>query len=337
MKINKLLVALMAMATVFTACGGKDSSKDEPDPSTTPGSVSVAIVAPATSVKAGETLQLTAVVAPQGTALVWTVDNQAVATIDQTGLLTGVSAGSVMVTVTAGTASDRVAITVTAAEAGGNTGRKTKDDVKGAQIWPVYMDAPLLEYAPVASRIVKSFTIDDVLIWHDWWNDGQSLELAAKSGQNFYATSSDYLAAKALWGGYGGWSWDIYATATQKIADSNELLAAVKAAPADYYLHIATKSTDQATLCIKLWDAVAFCIGAEVVDNGNVIKSVGNYERNGEWTEFDINLGQFATALAQVQPNPNDGTTGVVFLGTFLLGGIENAVMNLDAIYFYKL
>lgn len=83
----------------------------------TPIPVSSITVTPATaSIAIAGTQQLTAVVlpvtAPQ--TVVWTSDTPAVATVNSSGLVTGVSAGSAIITGTAGTKTDTCVVTVTA-------------------------------------------------------------------------------------------------------------------------------------------------------------------------------------------------------------------------------
>ena len=75
---------------------------------------SVTITAPATTVVAGETLQLTATAS--GT-VTWDSSDKAIATVDETGLVTAVTGGAVKITATVGKASDTVKLTVKTPEA----------------------------------------------------------------------------------------------------------------------------------------------------------------------------------------------------------------------------
>lgn len=71
------------------------------------------------SVTAGQTLQLTAVVAPQETTdktLLWTSSDETVATVDQTGLVTGLAPGGVTISAACGEVQGSYALTVNAAQ-----------------------------------------------------------------------------------------------------------------------------------------------------------------------------------------------------------------------------
>ncbi|MBE5930508.1 MAG: hypothetical protein E7268_05535 [Lachnospiraceae bacterium] len=75
---------------------------------------SVTITAPADTVMAGETLQLTA---NASGAVTWASSDKAIATVDETGLVTAVTGGAVKITATVGKASDSVDLTVKTPEA----------------------------------------------------------------------------------------------------------------------------------------------------------------------------------------------------------------------------
>jgi hypothetical protein len=87
----------------------------------------VSIVESDQSVKVGETVQLSAVVSPEKAAkyAVWSSSDETVATIDQTGKVTAVGAGTATITVTVGDKSNSRVITVIAATTGDNTGDNT--------------------------------------------------------------------------------------------------------------------------------------------------------------------------------------------------------------------
>jgi hypothetical protein len=90
----------------------------------------VSIVESDQSLKVGETVQLSALVTPEKAAqyAVWSSGDETVATIDQTGKVTAVGAGTATITVTVGDKSNSRVITVTAATTGDNTGDNTKPD-----------------------------------------------------------------------------------------------------------------------------------------------------------------------------------------------------------------
>lgn len=75
----------------------------------------VTVTAPAEEMTEGETMQLTAVVAPENTTdktLVWTSSDEEVATVDENGLVTAVAPGTVEITAACGEVTGSVTITV---------------------------------------------------------------------------------------------------------------------------------------------------------------------------------------------------------------------------------
>ena len=82
---------------------------------------SIAVTPASASIEAGANVQLTATSKPAGTtAFVWSTTNQAVATVSQTGLVTGVAVGNATIRATAGGKTGQSAITVTAAPPSGS-------------------------------------------------------------------------------------------------------------------------------------------------------------------------------------------------------------------------
>ncbi len=81
--------------------------------------VAMGISIPETAeVEAGATTQLTAALTPGNATseVVWTSDNEAVVSVDQTGKITGVDVGTATITATAGSVSDTCAVTVSEAK-----------------------------------------------------------------------------------------------------------------------------------------------------------------------------------------------------------------------------
>ena len=104
---NKLFVlALLSTGMLFTACNGGENVDS--------GKASVSVVQNVAvdgitldnetlSLDAGYTAKLTALVTPEGAAnkkVVWTSANEQVATVDDTGLVTGVNFGETVITAT---------------------------------------------------------------------------------------------------------------------------------------------------------------------------------------------------------------------------------------------
>ena len=109
-------VPVLALALIVACGGGSDVPTVPPEPpvattmNISPGSADLSSF--------GETLQLTATVLDQntqpmaGASVSWTIDDNAVATVDAGGLVTAVQNGSATVTATSGSASGTASVTV---------------------------------------------------------------------------------------------------------------------------------------------------------------------------------------------------------------------------------
>lgn len=87
-----------------------------------PSKVNAVSVTPSSAaIEQGQTVQLTAKTKPPGSAVTWSSSNATVATVDQSGLVTGVAAGSATITASASGKSGTSAITVTAVPTGSVT------------------------------------------------------------------------------------------------------------------------------------------------------------------------------------------------------------------------
>ena len=102
---------IFTLAVLTLSC----TKSDEKKPSEKVDVMSVKIVAPATSVNVGKTLQLTATVSPDNATdktVIWTSSVPGVATVSDTGLVTGETEGQTVITASAGGMTDRVTIKV---------------------------------------------------------------------------------------------------------------------------------------------------------------------------------------------------------------------------------
>ena len=86
-----------------------------------------------TTLKVGETAQLTAAVSPEGAtdAVTYTSSDETVATVDESGKVTALKAGEVTITATAGEVSDTVTITVEEASSGDDNRRGCSSSAAG--------------------------------------------------------------------------------------------------------------------------------------------------------------------------------------------------------------
>lgn len=115
LRIAAALAALLAM-TNFIGC--KNDDDDDGDVAVT----DVKITSTVTEVTAGETITLTAEVSPADATdktVTWSSSDTAIATVDSTGKVTGVAAGTATITAKAGEKTAAVDVTVKAAATGG--------------------------------------------------------------------------------------------------------------------------------------------------------------------------------------------------------------------------
>ncbi len=127
-----------------------------------------------------------------------------------------------------------------------------------------------------------------------------------------------------------GWSGGGFCiTNTESVAAAQVLKEAVAANPDKYFLHIAIKATNDGTHQFSVFDDAAFFkIGTEKIDGkGNII---GNFERDGEWHEFDVPLSAYTAEVA--------GSIVKSGMNIFSIrsGATVGAQLNLDAVYFYE-
>lgn len=97
---------------MLTVPAGSDSIDGNDEVETT----AVVITPEAPTVAVAATVALTATLTPSGSTdpVKWTSDDEAIATVSDTGVVTGVAAGTAVITATSGFEGDNVTVTVTA-------------------------------------------------------------------------------------------------------------------------------------------------------------------------------------------------------------------------------
>ena len=308
MKANKFFaIALAALTMVgFNSC--KDKEKEVEALTLTPTSLTL---------KVGETGTITANV----TVETWASNNEAVATVAN-GVVTAVAEGNAIISATAnGTTKTCVVLVEKAGQQGGD--EKT---IEAKRIWPVILDGVTSE--KYASLIAGDFRPDDVDNNLFIWAAGETYNAGDGTGKNFFGNTEGYMAltvaAPAGWSGGG-----FCITNTESVAAAQVLKEAVTANPDKYFLHIGIKAANDGTHQFSVFDDAAFFnIGTEKIDGkGNII---GNFERDGEWHEFDVPLSAYTAEIA--------GSIVKSGMNIFCIrsGDKVGAQLNLDAIYFYE-
>ena len=321
MKTNKFFSAVFAALALvgFTAC--------EPKP--TPDEVvSVVLDQTALTLEVGATATLVATVDPAGATVEWASQDPTVASVAD-GVVTGLAAGNTIIVASAGGKMASCIVKVNAAGTpgtGDNPGGGTAGALKGSQFWPIAIDGTTADAN--ASKLVADFRPDDVgkflYIWEATYTANEN-----PTGLNFHGNTEGYTAllVAAGWSGCGYCLTESDGGKTWEAAEA--LRAAIVASPDDYFLHMAVKSTDNASHCFYVFgsEATKFVLGSKSVYDGPVYK---DFTRNGEWAEFDIPMAQYAAALS--------ATTCVAGVNVFvaLSEGIAGSQLNMDAVYFYK-
>ena len=318
-----LFFALAGLALV--ACK-KSDSKSEPSPT---GDVTIALDKNQASIEVGKTITLVATVTPAGTAVTWESSAPAIATVAN-GVVTGVAAGNAIITASAGDKNARCIVNVT------NGGGGDKPQMKGSQVWPIILDGETAD--ALGNKLAVDFRPDDInkflYIWEDTYTGGGA------AGKNFYQTASGDGAFTSLMVTDKGWAGGGFCMTSKEGEVPNNLLfkgmkdlaEAIVANPDEYFFHIAIKSTDNYNHCFYFFgnEGTKFVLGSNSVYDGPVL---GNFTRDGSWNEFDLPMTNYAAAMAQVVADAKyDGMN----LFVFLTEGVQGAMLNLDAVYFYK-
>lgn len=328
---QKVFAALLAIVCgAFTAC----KPNSESGTTNPPAAVKISLAAMQYAVEVGKTVQIEATVSPEGTALTYTALDATIASVDGNGLVTGVKAGNTIVTVSAGTEKANCIINVIE---GGGTQPGEKPTVKGSKIYPIVMDADTK--AAVEDKIGYDFRTNDVdrmlYIWESTYVGGGA------SGSNYFQTNSNggFLSLKVnegvTWSGCG---FTIKKENLEAKMAMNELVAAIKANPSKFHLHMALKTTDpQANHYFTLFGlggdnttGLKWCVGDKYEPESN-----GRFPivADGTWNVITFAFDRYIAPLEKYAEPAED--KGINYF-TFGSGGVAGSVLNIDAVYIYE-
>ena len=317
MKANKFFaVALAALTLGFVACEKPVEPKPDPQPQED------ALVLNPTSLqlKVEETGTIEATV-----AATWASSNEAVATVapgndgGKSAIVTAIAEGNAIITATTAGGQTKTCVVLVEKKKGGD-----ENLLKGSQVWPIILDGTT--YEANADKIVASFQPNDVdqflYVWDNTYNGADA------TGLNFYGNGDGYTALTVTTLGWAGMGYCLTESGTGWEAAA-ALKEAIVAAPDDYFLHLAIKSTDNYSHCFYFMgsEATKFVLGPSAVYDGPIY---ANFDRDGAWHEFDIPMSAYAGALA------NQAVVAGVNVFVALTEGVQGAALNLDAVYFYK-
>ncbi|MBQ9339343.1 MAG: Ig-like domain-containing protein [Paludibacteraceae bacterium] len=336
---NFKILAMACVALAWFGCKGNNNPDDpnqqgnnNSNPNTPTETVSLELGATQYSVKVGATVQIVANVTPAGTALTYSSLDPSVASVNASGLVTGVAAGNTIVTVTAGTVNKSCIINVVQ-EGAVTPGEKPV--VHGKRIWTIIMDGETADAN--ASKIVFSFAPNGTT--RNLWFWEQTYGGNAASGSNFFQTESDggFLSAIVTDKGWSGMGYSISDADEESKAAADALVAEIKANPAKYHCHMAIKSTQQGSShYFSLFGlgtngtGLKWCVGDyyEAESNGKF-----DIVYDGSWNVIDFAFDRYAASLEAYVNHAGGKGLNILTIGST---GQTGNILNLDAFYIYE-
>ena len=318
MKANKFFaVALAALTLVgFNACKEKNPAEGGGEEAT------LALDKTSISLEVGAEETITANIAVSFEISDPTVASVTPANDGKSAKVKALKEGSAVITAKSNGGQTKTCV-VSVKKAGGQGGSGKSIDAK--RIWPIILDGTTADAN--ASKIVSDFRPNDneknLWVWDESYSGGSA------TGVNFYGNTDGYLSLVTVFDVYGGAGFNL-ADGSEFLAAATALRKEIVANPDKFALHMAIKSTDSQNVSYYILgcEGTYFTIGSAATSySSNVI---GDYARDGQWHEFNIELSAYATALADVV----DGKEGNVFC--MLAAGPAGSVLNLDAVYIYE-
>lgn len=324
MKANKFFAFAFAALTMvgLNACKDNNNGGDGNEPTKPDQEAELALNPTSLQLEVGQEGTITATI-----EVAFESANPAVATVTpandgKSAKVTAVAAGSAIITAKSQGGQTKTCV-VAVKKAGGEGG--AGNAIVAKRIWPIILDGVTAEAN--ASKIVADFRPNEneknLWVWDKSYTGGSA------TGVNFYGNTEGYLSLVTATPTYGGAGFNL-ADGTEFLAAATALRKEIVANPDKFALHLAIKSTDSQNVSYYILgcEGTYFTIGSAATSySSNVI---GDYARDGQWHEFNIELSAYATALAGVV----DGKEGNVFC--MLAAGPQGSVLNLDAVYIYE-
>lgn len=186
--------------------------------------------------------------------------------------------------------------------------------------------------AKISSKVVADFRPNNstniLYIWENTYLSGNCTGLNSFGTEN--ANWISLIVNSVGWSGAG---------LNSKNTVLLNKLATITANPANYFLHIAIKSSDNAThlFGIEGQTFVRFAVGSTSFnDNGIIVPAITDFPRDGAWHTIEIPM----TTLKQMgllysANNPTYSTFGINIFW-FLSGGVPGVKLELDAVFIYE-
>ncbi len=309
MKLRSLFFMSLSMAlVVFNACTPQDAAVS-----------GITLDESTLSFGVGDTAALKAAIVPsdaKGT-ITWTSSNEAVATVSNKGVVTGIEIGTATITATVETFTATCAVTIT---------ERTNftHSLQGSNYYPIVLDT--VSAKAIKGKIVADLRVDEatkfLYVWSGTLNPGTC------SGPNAYGEVEDWtslIVANAGWSGAGFNVQDL------SLLDK---LVPLTTDPAGYYFHmvIRSRATTVYQFALDGQSSAKFSIGATGFnDNGNIAPVLADFTRDGEWHEIEIPM----TTLKEMGLLYSTGMTPKNVLW-FLAGGVSGTTVDIDAVFIYK-
>lgn len=195
---------------------------------------------------------------------------------------------------------------------------------KNGDIWPIWLTGQAMAQAQAQNSLVYDFSNNsfdrNFYIWDNTYTT---------SGDYGYNSYGEYQWYYTLTVGSEGWAGaGLSLIGSDALTAANQLRRAIVADPEHFYLHIAVKASDNYSHAFNIFDSEStrFTLGSYGIYDAPVYD---NFQRDGQWHEFNIPLAQYAEVLSNITPDEN------VNIFTVLSEGVQGATINLDAIYFY--
>lgn len=326
MKANKIFAVVLAALTMvgFNAC-----NKDKNQPA------NYKLNQTSVSIEEGATFQLS--VEPAATA-VWSSSSDAVASVDQTGLVKGVKAGNAIIKAVIGEVELSALVTVTAKSSqgggggddSGNPGDASRHaSLKGSEYFLFVLDGTSYDKLP-SSVVVADYRPNDATSFIDVWAEGETYKAGTTSGKNFYGEAEGWVSFECV--APAGWSGGGIRSTDQA---NNNKLDKIMQAPQDYYFHVAMKSTDDKSHHFRLYGTseVDLAVGAKDGDKDFEGKPCDVYfTRDGSWQEIEVPM-TFFTNKGLVY---NSSSKPQLYVLGWVSGGQVGASLQIDACFIYK-
>ncbi len=306
----KKLMILAVAALAVIAC----KPKNDPEPGPTP-TTELTLTPKTAELEVGQSVDLTA-----NMACTFTVGQEGIVTITPANdsmsvKVTAIAVGNAIITATAGEQTAKAAISVKAPTL----------QVDYSEVWPIILDET--QFTEWKDLIKADFRPDDVTKFLYVWASGETYAQGDGLGLNYYGHdgyTSLVVVAPEDWSGCGFCMMDSAAAAPM-----TDLVAAIKAEPDKYFLHLGMKATRAGNHQFYIFNdaATSFAIGTATIEAGEVF---GDFTRDGSWAGFDIPMTMFTTYLSTYEPAAGHNIFCV------LSGNNRGSQLNMDAVFFYK-